>query len=103
LYEGGAVEILEKLHAQGINEAYFVSVRGAPIGRASTVEGLPEIPKTEILHVVVAADQADYIYEMIYDSAQLDQPQMGIAYIKRLSRSTMNDLPEDSQLEEKAA
>jgi hypothetical protein len=28
---------------------------------------------------------------------------MGIAYIKRLSRSTMNDLPEDSQLEEKAA
>ena len=103
LYEGGSIEILEKLHAQGINEAYFVSVRGAPIGRASSVEGLPEIPKTEILKVVVAADQADYIYEMIYDTAQLNEPQRGIAYIQRLSRSSMNDLPEDSELEEEAA
>ena len=103
LYEGGSIEILKKLHAQGINEAYFVSVRGAPIGRASSVEGLPEIPKTEILKVVVSADQADYIYEMIYDTAQLNEPQRGIAYIQRLSRSSMNDLPEDSELEEEAA
>ena len=103
LYEGGSIEILEKLHSQGINEAYFVSVRGAPIGRASSVEGLPEIPKTEILKVVVAADQADYIYEMIYDTAQLNEPQRGISYIQRLSRSSMNDLPEDSELEEEAA
>ena len=97
LYEGGSDEILEMLHKQGINEAYFTSVRGAPIGRSSAVEGLPEIPKTEILSVVVAADQADYIFEKIYDMANLEQPQMGIITVNRLSRSSQINLPADDE------
>ena len=92
--------MLEELYKRGIKEGYFVSVRGAPIGRSSTVEGLPEIPKTEILRVVVAADQADYIYQMIYEFAKLDEPQMGIIFVKKLTRSSLNILPEDTDLTE---
>ena len=100
LYEGGAADVLEELYKRGIKEGYFVSVRGAPIGRSSTVEGLPEIPKTEILRVVVAADQADYIYQTIYEFAKLDEPQMGIIFVKKLTRSSLNILPEDTDLTE---
>ena len=58
LYEGAA-DVLEELYKRGIKEGYFVSVRG-PLGRSSTVQGLPET-QTEILHVVVAADHR-YIF-----------------------------------------
>jgi nitrogen regulatory protein PII len=98
LYEGGSVPVLEMLHNRGINEAYFYSVRGAPIGRSSEVSGLPEIPKTEILHAVVSADQADYIYEMIYEMAELDQPNRGVVYVNRLARSTPFELPDEATL-----
>ncbi len=98
LYEGGSADVLEELYKRGIKEGYFTSVRGAPLGRSSSVEGLPEIPKTEVLNVVVAADQADYIYQMIYEFAELGTPQKGIIYIKKLTRSSLNILPEDTDL-----
>ena len=33
LYEGGAADVLEELYKRGIKEGYFVSVRGAPLGK----------------------------------------------------------------------
>ena len=36
-------------------------------GGYSLAGNLPEIPKTEILHATVSADQADYIYKMLYE------------------------------------
>jgi len=97
LYEGGSVEILEMLRTKGVNEACFYSVRGAPIGRSSEVDGLPEIPKTEVLNVVVAADQADYIFEAIYNMAELQEPQKGIITVNRLARSSEINLPSDDE------
>ena len=87
LYDGGAADVLEQLYKRGINEGYFVSVRGAPLGRSSSVEGLPEIPQTEILNIVVAAEFAN-----------LDEPQKGVIYVKKLTRSSLNILPEDNDL-----
>ena len=103
LYEGGARDIAEKLRTRGINEVYYYSVRGAPVGKASESSGLPEIPKTEVLHAVVAADQADYVQEMVYDAAELFKPQRGIIYINKLLLSTRNNLPSEKELAEKAA
>ena len=97
LYEGGSVEILEMLREKGVNEACFYSVRGAPIGRSSEVDGLPEIPKTEILNAIVAADQADYIYEAIYDMAGVDETQKGNINVKKILRATENNLPSDDE------
>lgn len=103
LYEGGAHGISEKLLARGVKEVYYYSVRGAPVGKSSENSGLPEIPKTEILHAVVAADQADYIQEMIYDAAELYKPQLGIIFVNKLLLSTRNNLPSEKELAEKAA
>lgn len=103
LYEGGARDIAEMLHQRGVNEVYYYSVRGAPVGKASENSGLPEIPKTEILHAVVSADQADYIQEMIYDAAGLGKPQQGIVFVNKLLLSTRNNLPSEQELAAKSA
>ena len=93
LYEGGAEKLLEMLHHKGVNEAYFYGVRGNPVGRASEASGLPEISKTEVLHAVVSADQADYIYRTIYHDFNLDKPSQGVITVNRLVRSSQNVLP----------
>ena len=85
---------MEELYRRGITEAYFYSVRGKPIGRASEAGNLPEIPKTEILHAVVSADQADYIYSMIYHDFRLNEPSVGMINVNRLTRSSRLMLPE---------
>ncbi len=94
LYEGGAEKLLETLHHKGVNEAFYYGVRGNPIGRASEASSLPEISKTEIVQAVVAADQADYIYNMIYHDFRLDMPSVGVITVNRLTRSSQNILPE---------
>ena len=99
LYEGGAEKVLEELHHKGVNEAYYYNVRGNPIGRASLAGGLPEMPKTEVLHAVVAADQADYIYNYLYHDFQLNKPGQGVISINRLLRSSPNVLPTGVQEE----
>ena len=99
LYEGGASALLETLHHKGVNEAFFYGVRGNPIGRASEASGLPEISKPEIVQAVVAADQADYIYNMIYHDFNLDKPGMGMITVNRLVRSSQNVLPAGMQEE----
>jgi len=35
---------------------------------------------------------------MIYEFANLDEPQKGVIYVKRLTRSSLNILPEDNDL-----
>lgn len=100
LYEGGAEKVLETLHHKGVNEAFYYGVRGNPIGRASEASGLPEISKTEIVQAVVAADQADYIYNMIYHDFRLDMPGQGVITVNRLTRSSQNVLPEGIAHEE---
>jgi hypothetical protein len=82
-----------------VNEAYYYSVRGNPIGRASLAGGLPEMPKTEVLHAVVSADQADYIYNFIYHEFKLNQQGIGMISVNRLIRSSPNVLPSDLQHE----
>ncbi|MFM7800605.1 MAG: hypothetical protein ACKO69_00410 [Limnohabitans sp.] len=94
LYDGGAEKLLEMLHHKGVNEAFFYGVRGNPVGRASEASGLPEISKTEVLHAVVSADQADYIYRTIYQDFNLDKPGQGVITVNRLVRSSQNVLPQ---------
>jgi hypothetical protein len=98
LYEGGAEKIAELLLKQGITEVFYDSVRGSPLGRSSANAGLPEIPKTEYLHAVVSADQADYIQGLIYEAAELFKPQRGIVYIAKLMMSTRHKLPSEQAL-----
>jgi hypothetical protein len=97
LYEGGSEKVLEELHHKGVNETYYYNVRGNPIGRASLAGGLPEMPKTEVLHAVVAADQADYIYNFLYYQLNLNKEGQGVISVNRLIRSSPNILPAGMQ------
>lgn len=103
LYEGGAADVAKLLLDRGITEVFYDSVRGAPLGRASESSGLPEIPKTEQLHAVVAADQADYIMALIYEAAELFKPQRGIVFVNKLLMSTRHKLPSEQELAARAA
>lgn len=98
LYEGGADKIAELLLKHGITELFFDSVRGAPLGRSSANSSLPEIPKTEYLHAVVSADQADYIQGLIYEAAELYKPQRGIVFVSKLLMSTRHRMPTETTL-----
>lgn len=94
LYEGGAESMMESLYQRGIREAYFYPTRGKPIGRTSEAGDLPEIPKTEVLHAVVSADQSDYIYSMLYHDFRLNEPGVGMITVNRLNLSSRLSLPE---------
>ena len=94
LYKGGGNKLLELLKDKGIVECYMYQVRGNPIGRASMAGGLPEIPKTEIVHTTVSADQADYIYQMLYEKANINEQGTGFLTVNRLTRSSKLTLPE---------
>ncbi len=102
LYEGGGSKVIELLHRKGLNECFMYSVRGNPIGRASLAGNLPEIPKTEVIQVVVSADQADYIYSMLYEECEMNRQGMGMISVNRLIRSTRIALPPEVEEREAA-
>lgn len=89
VYEGGADKLLEALRLRGINECYFYNVAGNPIGK-KTVAGVADSFDVETFHVVVAADQADNIFDFIYEFCEMSEPNKGIVYMNKLSRSTVN-------------
>ena len=93
LYEGGTDLLIPELMKKGINEVYFYNVAGSPIGRRS-VAGVADSFDVEQFHLVVSADQADYIFDYIYRFCNLSEPNKGFINISKLFRSTGLDLPD---------
>lgn len=101
IYDGGSEKLLEALRLREINECYFYNVASSPIGK-KTVAGVAEAFDVETFHVVVSADQADNIFEFIYEFCEMHEPNKGIMYMNKLSKSTVNlltDLEKNSQTE----
>jgi len=46
----------------------------------------------------VSADQADYIYRMLYEEAKMDEQGKGVIYVNRLSRSSQITVPKESHV-----
>ena len=46
----------------------------------------------------MSADQADYIYKMLYEEANMDEQGKGVIYVNRLTRSSPIALPEESHV-----
>jgi len=93
LYEGGTDLLIPELQAKGINEVYFYNVAGSPIGK-KTVAGVADSFDVEEFFVIVAADQAENIFDFIYHFCDLDKPNMGMIRLNKLSRSTIHTLPD---------
>lgn len=103
LYEGGTDLLIPELMKRGINEAHFYNVAGSPIGRKA-VAGVADSFDVEQFHVVVSADQAENVFDFIYRTCDLSQPNRGFINMNKLSRSTQLDLPDlndtDAETEE---
>ena len=95
LYDGGSDVLIPELMKRGINEVYFYNVAGLPVGKQA-VAGMVDSFDVEQFHVVVAADQADNIFDFIYRFCGLSEPYKGIIQMNKISRSTRHSLPQDS-------
>lgn len=93
VYEGGSEKLLDALMKRGINECYFYNVAGAPIGR-KTLAGVADSFDVENFHIVVSADQADNVFEFVYEFCEMYEPNKGVLFMNKLSRSTHNRLPD---------
>ena len=94
LYQGGVDLLIPELQEKGINEVYFYNVAGSPIGK-KTVSGVADSFDVEEFFVVVAADQAENVFDFIYHFCDLDKPNMGMLRLNKLSRSTIHSLPDE--------
>ena len=94
LYHGGTDKLVPQLQSRGINEVYFHNVAGTPIGK-KTVAGVAESFDVEEFFVVVAADQAENIFDFIFHFCELDTPNQGMIRLNKLSHSTVHKLPEN--------
>ena len=94
LYQGATDLLIPELQEKGINEVYFYNVAGSPIGK-KTVSGVAESFDVEEFFVVVAADQAENVFNFIYHFCDLDKPNMGMLRLNKLSRSTIHSLPDE--------
>lgn len=91
LYQGGMDLLTPELQTKGINEVYFYNVAGSPIGK-KMLSGVADSFDVEEFFVVVAADQAENVFNFIYHFCELDKPNMGMLRLNKLSRSTLNSI-----------
>ncbi|MBN4075994.1 MAG: hypothetical protein COA71_04930 [SAR86 cluster bacterium] len=103
LPKGIAVTLNDKLmHDKGINTGNINNARG--VGHINFQGSLRvgDEAEREIFSVVVRADQADEIFEYIYESAEIDRPHGGIIYQQALHQSSefvLPDVPEEREQE----
>jgi hypothetical protein len=91
LYQGGMDLLIPELQTKGINEVYFYNVAGSPIGK-KMLSGVASSFDVEEFFVVVAADQAENVFDFIYHFCELDKPNMGMLRLNKLSRSTLHSI-----------
>ncbi len=91
LYQGGTDALIPELMKKGINEIFFHNVAGTPIGK-KTVPGVADSFDVEEFFVVVSADQAENIFDFIFHFCRLDEPNIGMIRLNKLSHSTTHRL-----------
>ena len=95
LPHGVALDVLQKLKDEkGIIEASANSARG--MGKLTPLahRGVGGETEKDILNVLAVADQADELFEYLYDIARINRPHGGIIFMTPLGRTTPFVLPE---------
>ena len=95
LPKGIAPDLLRSLKDElGIVTVNINSARG--IGKITPLayRGIGEQAEKEILTAVVPADQADDIFEFIFDEACIDRPHGGLMFMHKLVHATPFELPD---------
>lgn len=95
LPKGIALTINEKLmHDKGINTGNINNARGVGHLNFQGHLRVGDESEREIFSVMVKADEADEIFEFIYEHAGINRPHGGIIYQQELHQSTEFVLPE---------
>jgi nitrogen regulatory protein PII len=88
LYRKGGLAVLDALRKRGIESAALWHARGSAIGDPVGKNGLPVSFEKEIVVVAVPAQDADEIFEFIFETAEIDRPYGGLLYMEPLRRAT---------------
>lgn len=95
LPRGVALDVLRRLKDEkGIVEAAANSARGMGKLTPLSHRGVGEQTEKDMLNVVVSADEADEIFEYLYDIARIDRPHGGLIYMTSLGYTTPFVLPD---------
>ena len=103
LTKGIAATLNDKLlHEKGLNTGNINNARG--VGHINFQGHLKagDESEREIFSVIVKADQADDIFEYIYENAEINKPHGGIIYQHALHQSSefvLPDVPEENKKE----
>ena len=95
LPHGLALDVVQKLKDEkGIIEANVNNARGRGKPTLQAHRGVGEQTEKEILTVVVPSDQADELFEYIFDMANINRPHGGLIYMCRLKQASSFVLPD---------
>ena len=100
LPKGKGFDVLKKLKGEkGIITANVDSARGMGHLTPEAHRGIGEQSEKEILNVLITAEQADAIFEYIYEISEINKPHGGLIYMTSLQRATayvLPDLPDEA-------
>ncbi|MFZ0792014.1 MAG: hypothetical protein WAM94_20565, partial [Chromatiaceae bacterium] len=94
--DGTERRLLRWLRDQGITRANSVYCRGHSVLREAKARRgkLPEPSLLRLVQIVVDADEADALFELIYEQADIHRPGGGALMMTRLTFATPFVLPE---------
>lgn len=92
---GAADKVVDAAMQAGAHGATVYYARGTGVRqRHLGVLGITISAEKEIIHVVVASEQADLVFEAIHAAGQLDTPGMGILYMTEVEKMATYVPPE---------
>ena len=95
---GRGLEIVRQLKAQGVPSGHVHHARG--VGTSSRRRrGVSYFAEREIIDVLVDAERADAIFELIYRVADIGKPHAGMLLMEKAGRAAplrLPDLPEET-------
>ncbi|HEX7705948.1 MAG TPA: P-II family nitrogen regulator [Thermoanaerobaculia bacterium] len=91
---GLADEVVRAAQAAGAQGATIYYARGSGVRERLGILGLAVDVEKEVINIVVAADQADRIFERMYVAGKLDTPGMGFIYVTPLDKAATFIPPE---------
>jgi nitrogen regulatory protein P-II 1 len=83
---GVAETVLKAAQQAGARGATIFHARGTGIRQRLGVLGITVNAEKEVVCIVVASEQADYMFEQIYAAAKLDTPGMGMMYLTQIEK-----------------
>jgi nitrogen regulatory protein PII len=83
---GNADEVVKAARGAGAQGATIYYARGTGVRERLGILGLTVEAEKEVINVIVADDQLDFIFEKMYLAGKLDTPGMGVIYVTQLDK-----------------